>query len=147
MTASWTHWQRLEWLSEDTLLVHFPNPTDVATAAQLANLVQALFADRPDWLWDVTPGFGKLLVHYRPDRIDPLTLEQALSKALRRAVAADAQELGQALQGDAELPESGRHRRLRVVMIELPGLCAQQPAEVQRPEVAMRQLSSHRDQR
>ena len=92
MTASWTHWQRLEWLSEDTLLVHFPNPTDVATAAQLANLVQALFADRPDWLWDVTPGFGKLLVHYRPDRIDPLTLEQALSKALGRAVAADAQE-------------------------------------------------------
>lgn len=92
MTASWTHWQRLEWLSEDTLLVHFPNPTDVATAAQLANLVQALFADRPDWLWDVTPGFGKLLVHYRPDRIDPLTLEQALSKALRRAVATDAQE-------------------------------------------------------
>lgn len=85
MTTPWTHWQRLEWLSEDTLLVHFPNPTETSTAEQLANLVKALCSDQPDWLWDLTPGFGKLLVHYRPDRIDASSLEHKLLRALHQA--------------------------------------------------------------
>ncbi|NBS11038.1 MAG: carboxyltransferase domain-containing protein, partial [Gammaproteobacteria bacterium] len=86
MTQASKPWRQLEWLSEDTLLLSFDDPLTPATAAMLASLVENLQRTQPAWLWDLTPGFGKLLVHYRPNLIHSAALEHALAEALAAPV-------------------------------------------------------------
>ena len=62
-------------------------------------------------------------------------------------VAVDAQEVGEALQGGTELPESSGNRRLGVVILQLAGLRSQELAEIERPQITAHKLGSHGDQR
>jgi hypothetical protein len=49
-------------------------------------------------------------------------------------VAVDAQEVGEALQGGTELPESSGNRRLGVCILQVAGLRSQEPTEIERNE-------------
>ena len=74
-------WKQIEWLSEDTLLLHFDEPLSADTAGTIAALADQLRSLNADWLWDLTAGFGKLLVHYQPHQVSDDLLMHTLHKA------------------------------------------------------------------
>jgi hypothetical protein len=62
-------------------------------------------------------------------------------------VAVDAEERGERFERGAEPAEPGRARGLDLVVIELTGLHAQQPAQVERPQVAAGDVGAQREER
>ena len=62
-------------------------------------------------------------------------------------VCVDSQEIHQALQRSVQLSETRRNRRLRLLVLELFGLCAAEPADIQGPEIALSELRANRNQR
>src|SRR5882672_3991272 len=57
------------------------------------------------------------------------------------------QELSETSQGGTELRETGRDRRLDLVILQFAVLRTQEPAQVQGAQIAAGQLGPHRDQR
>ena len=59
----------------------------------------------------------------------------------------DPQELGETFEGGAELPETRGNTRLKLVIVEIATLCAQEPAQIQSAEIATGKFRSYRNQR
>ena len=94
-------WKNLSYVSEDTVILELHNIAGKDTTGRLALAINRLKRDGPEWLIDVTAGFGKLMVHYRPEIIEPKALPAALSKFLT----SDSMEPDTTLlQGIIELP-------------------------------------------
>jgi KipI family sensor histidine kinase inhibitor len=72
-------WNNVAYVSEDTVVLTLHDAENKNSTERLAFAINLLKRDRPSWLIDVTVGFGKLMVHYRPGSIDPKTLPQKLS--------------------------------------------------------------------
>ena len=72
-------WNNVAHVSEDTVVLTLHDSENKDSTERLAFAINLLKKHRPNWLIDVTAGFGKLMVHYRPEIIDPKTLPQKLS--------------------------------------------------------------------
>ncbi|MGA0953877.1 MAG: carboxyltransferase domain-containing protein, partial [Burkholderiaceae bacterium] len=64
-------WDHVAYVSEDTLVLTLEDSANQNTTYQLALAIKRLKKEHPNWLIDVTAGFGKLMVHFRPEVIDP----------------------------------------------------------------------------
>ena len=82
MNSAGMPWKNLSYVSEDTVVLELHNIAEKDTTGRLALAINRLKRDRPEWLIDVTAGFGKLMVHYRPEIIEPKALPALLSKFL-----------------------------------------------------------------
>jgi hypothetical protein len=58
----------------------------------------------------------------------------------------DPQKLDETLERGAELSEAGRDRRFEIVVVEVAILQAEEPTELEHAQIAVGQLSPHRDQ-
>lgn len=72
-------WDNVAYVSEDTLVLTLDDSANQNTTYQLALAIKRLKKEHPNWLIDVTAGFGKLMVHFRPEVIDPEQLPPTLS--------------------------------------------------------------------
>lgn len=101
MNSAGMPWKNLSYVSEDTVVLELHNIAEKDTTGRLALAINRLKRDRPEWLIDVTAGFGKLMVHYRPEIIEPKALPALLSKFLTSGpIEPDTARL----QGIVELP-------------------------------------------
>lgn len=71
MNQSAFPWESLSHVSEDTLILQLKDLAGEDSIRRLALAIDRMKRDNPNWLIDVTAGFGKLMVHYRPEIIKP----------------------------------------------------------------------------
>ncbi len=73
-------WESLSHVSEDTLILQLKDATGEDSIRRLALVIDRMKKGSPNWLIDVAAGFGKLMVHYRPEVIKSDQLYQELAR-------------------------------------------------------------------